>query len=44
LAAVANVGIWVRGAFIEIANPWDAKNVIRAFVVALVVRTVGERE
>jgi len=25
-------GTWGRRTFIEIANPWDAKNMIRAFL------------
>ena len=29
---MGNVGTWGRWAFIEIADPWDAKNTIRAFV------------
>jgi hypothetical protein len=41
---VENVGTWGRRAFIEIADPWDAKNLIRAFGAALVARTVGEQE
>jgi len=36
-----HLGQW---AFIEIADPWDAQNLIRAFVAALVARTVGEQE
>jgi len=31
---VENVGTWGRRAFIEIADPWDAKNVVRAFLKA----------
>ena len=29
-----NVGTWGRWAFIEIADPWDPKNAIRAFLRA----------
>ncbi|MGA2439883.1 MAG: hypothetical protein ABSH08_02905 [Tepidisphaeraceae bacterium] len=28
--AVNNAGIWGRWAFVEISDPWDAKNTIRA--------------
>ena len=28
--AVSNAGAWGRWAFIEISDPWDAKNTIRA--------------
>ena len=31
-AAANNAGIWGRWAFIEIADPWDAKNTIGEFL------------
>ena len=32
IPAVNNAGIWGRWAFIEIADPWDAKHVIEGFL------------
>jgi type III restriction enzyme len=32
IPAVNNDGRWGRWAFIEIVDPWDAKNTIRAFL------------
>ena len=39
IPAVNNANTWGRWAFIEIADPWDAKNTIRAFLHAAVCRT-----
>lgn len=30
--AVNNAGTWGRWAFVEIADPWDAANALRAFL------------